>query len=306
MNFVGAARHDPTPAAPREGPELMVFGRLAPGATREAAQAEIETVSRRAWQPNASAYAQLRAQVMPYAHPFLGLHSTEDISGLHTMEAFVNSLLVVVCLNIAILVYARTAMRQPEIALRTALGAGRARIVGQLFLEALVLCAAATLVGVGIAAAALRYTQSVVPESAQLPYWLSFQLSPGAVLYAGLLSVAAAAIIGIVPALRVTGRNLRGGLTLGKSWTVMVVTQVAVAVALLPAGLFHAWGAIRSGIAHPGVPGRGVSVRGSGAGSDDDRRVFSRYEEFGAACWLSPTCAAWRWRRRSRAMSPVH
>lgn len=272
-------RHGPTPAAAREGPELMVFGRLAPGAAREAAQAEMETVSRRAWQPSASAYAQLRAQVMPYSHPFLGLHSTEDISGLHIMQALVNSLLVVVCLNIAILVYARTAMRQPEIALRTALGAGRGRIVGQLFLEALVLCLAAALVGVGIAAAALRYARSVVPESGELPYWLSFELSPGAVLYAGLLSLAAAAIIGIVPALRVTGRNLRGGLTLGKSWTVMVVAQVAVAVALLPSGLFYAWGAIRSGIAHPEFPAAEYLTAEVGLEAADDRRVSSRYEE---------------------------
>ena len=125
-------RHGPTPAAPREGPELMVFGRLVPGVTRETAQAELESVSSRAWQSDAPVYERLRAQVMPCSHPFLGLHSIEGISGLHTMQAFVNSFLVVVCLNIGILVYARTAMRQPEIALRTAFGASRARIVGQL------------------------------------------------------------------------------------------------------------------------------------------------------------------------------
>lgn len=273
----------------REGQEVMVFGRLAAGATREAAQAEIETISRRAWQPFAALHAQHSPRVLPYSHPFLGLHSTEDITGLHAMQALVNSLLVVICLNIAILVYARTATRQPEIALRTALGAGRARIVGQLFLEALVLCMAATLVGVGIAAAALRYIQGVVPAAAELPYWLTFELSPGAVLYSGLLSVAAAAIIGIAPALRVTsGRNLRGGLTLGKSWTLMVVAQVAVAVALLPAGLFNAWGAIRSGIAHPEFPAAEYLTAQLGMEAADQQRLALRQDELGRRLAMDP------------------
>ncbi len=104
-------------------------------------------------------------------------------------------------------------MRQAEIALRTALGASRGRIVAQLFIEAFVLSAVAALAGV-----ANRRARSPVAGAAtlhiasELPFWLSFQLSPGAVLYAGVLSVLAAAIVGIVPALKATRREVQTGL----------------------------------------------------------------------------------------------
>ena len=72
------------------------------------------------------------------------------------MQGLVTLLLVLVCLNVAILVYTRTAMRHAEIAVRTALGASRGRIVAQLFIEAFVLSTVAALAGVAIAAFGLR------------------------------------------------------------------------------------------------------------------------------------------------------
>ena len=84
------------------------------------------------------------------------------------MQGLVVSLLVLVCLNVAILVYTRTAMRQAEIGLRTALGASRGRIVAQLFLEALVLSAVAALAGVGIAAFALREVTAATRRSPRI------------------------------------------------------------------------------------------------------------------------------------------
>jgi putative ABC transport system permease protein len=248
---------------PLTGPDLMVFGRLAPGATRESAQAELAAISRRKALAFPTMYAQLRPQVMPYAHPFLGMHGTEDVAGLHAMQALVTLLLVLVCLNVAILVYTRTAMRQPEIALRTALGASRSRIVVQLFIEAFALSTVAAVAGVAIAALALRWAGvATLHIASELPFWVSFQLSPGAVLYAAVLSVLAAAIVGIAPALKATRRDVQTGLKingsggsgirLGRTWTILIVAQVGFAVALLPAGVSNAWGAFRSAIADPG------------------------------------------------------
>ena len=59
---------------------------------------------------------------MSYTHAFLGMDKPEDVIGLHLMQGTITLLLVVVCLNVAILVYARTATRQAEIAVRSALG----------------------------------------------------------------------------------------------------------------------------------------------------------------------------------------
>jgi putative ABC transport system permease protein len=105
------------PPEPLTGPDLRVFGRLAPGATLESAQAELAALGRRAALAFPKIYAQLRPRVMPYTHPFIGVDET---NGFHMMHGFFTLLLVLVCLNVAILVYSRTAMRQAEIAIRTA------------------------------------------------------------------------------------------------------------------------------------------------------------------------------------------
>ena len=251
------------PPEPLTGPALGVFGRLAQGATLASAQAELAAAGQRTALAFPGIYASLRPQVAPYPLPILKVHGTDDMAGIVAMQGLVVSLLVLVCLNVAILVYTRTAMRQAEIGLRTALGASRGRIVAQLFLEALVLSVVAALAGVGIAAFALRQVTAATQHiAADLPFWVSFRLSPEAVLYAGALSVLAAAIVGVVPGLQATGRQLQTGLRtvgaggtgmrLGKIWTVLIVAQVSFAVALLPPSVLSAWGSLRDGLAGPG------------------------------------------------------
>jgi membrane-associated protease RseP (regulator of RpoE activity) len=97
----------------------------------------------------------------------------------------------------------------------------------------------------------------------QLPFWWSFGLSPGAVLYVVALTVLAAAVIGVLPALKATGRRVQAGLQglspgggsgmrFGRTWTALVVAEVAFSVALLPAVAFNAWDAMKYGTADPG------------------------------------------------------
>lgn len=242
------------------GPRLRVFGRLAPGITIESAQAELTAIGRRTAVAFPKGYATLRPQVAPYSRSIFGKNGSDDWADIVLMQGLVVSLLVLVCLNVAILVYTRTAMRQSEIGLRTALGAGRGRIVAQLFMEALVLSAAATVVGVAMAAFALRQVAAATqPIASELPFWVSFRLSPRAILSTGALSVLAAMIVGIVPALQATGRRLQTGLRvvgagdsgmrLGKIWTILIVGQVGFALALLPPAVFNAWQSARNGLA---------------------------------------------------------
>jgi len=79
-----------------------------------------------------------------------------------SVKYLMSLLLLVVCVNVSILVYARTATRQGEIAVRSALGASRKRVVAQLFIEALVLSAAAALVGLGITSVGLRQVNAAM------------------------------------------------------------------------------------------------------------------------------------------------
>ena len=247
-------RLDPSDYERREGPAVYVFGRLAPGATLEQAQAELTALGQRTAAAFPETHAQLRPHVLPYAYPFGDADTPARVRSLYLVQLLVSLLLVLVAANVAILVYARTASRLGEIAVRSALGASRARIVGQLFVEGLVLSLGAAALGLGITWLGLQQLGSMI-ESVQIPpFWFQFDLSPILVLYAGGLAVLGAAIVGVVPALQATGRQLQSslrqlgggtGVQLGKTWTVLIVLQVALAVAALPVALFTAWEAIR-------------------------------------------------------------
>ena len=119
---------------------LKVFGRLAPGATLREAQAEAALVAARATASFPDRYAQLTPQVLPYANSIIWLPPDLFVqAGIHSINAFAVLLLIVICGNVALLMLTRTATREREILVRTALGATRGRILAQLVLEALVL-----------------------------------------------------------------------------------------------------------------------------------------------------------------------
>jgi predicted permease len=172
------------------------------------------------------------------------------------MQATVSVLLIVVAVNVAVLIYARTATRGGEIAVRTALGASRGRIVTQLFIEALVLSSAAAAVGLGITKFGLDQAHQILQmEFARPPYWLSTEIPAAAVVYVIGLALLAAIIAGLLPALHATGRHVEStlrqlgggtGRRLGTTWTVLIVSQVAFAVAALPVAVALAWPEVQS------------------------------------------------------------
>jgi putative ABC transport system permease protein len=256
-----ALQANPADYERRKGPGIYVFGRLAPGATLEQAGAELEAAGRRAAAAYPQTHAQMRPRVVPYTmQPF------DDFQGweFSALQVLLTLLLVVVCVNVAILVYARTATRQGEVAVRTALGASRRRIVAQLFVEALVLSAVAAAVGLLIARLAFRKVDVLLAPLGTIPFWMDFGLSTGTVVYVLALTVLGALIVGVVPALKATGGGMRSrlqglgaggqGMRLGKTWTVLIVAQVAIAVAALPTAVHYAWEMVRYGTAEPGFP----------------------------------------------------
>ena len=231
-----------------DAPPIDVFGRLAPNATLEEAQAQIVAIGRRLAAAYPSTHEGVNPGIMPYPHMFLD--APQLIWAFHGIQVLITMLLVVIGTNVAVLVYARTATRMGEIAVRSALGASRARIVGQLFAEALVLSAASAVVGLVAARFALRQVDLFVERlgGEQVPFWFDFSgISPGLLLYVAGLTVLAAVIVGVIPALKATRRDVQAnlqhlgaggsGMRLGKMWTFLIVTQVAVAVTCLPVAL---------------------------------------------------------------------
>jgi putative ABC transport system permease protein len=225
---------------PRAGPAITVFGRLAPGVSLETAQTELTTLGRRAAAALPETHEHLQPRVAPYAK--LDAMEGDDLAAMLLIEVSALMLLVLVCGNVALLLFARAATREGEIIVRSALGASRRRIVVQLFAEALVLGGVAAVVGLAAARIVLSLWGLSFLEAnlSQVPFWYDPRLSPLTVLYACALTVIGAAIAGGLPGLKVTrglGTRLRegtaggGGLQFGGVWTAVIVAQVAVTVA---------------------------------------------------------------------------
>lgn len=230
--------------APRTGPAVSIFGRLASGASIRDARAELGVIGARMTASDPKTHEHLSPRVTAYAKPIGGSEMQLVTKILYVVNGIFMLLLAVVCVNVATLVFARTATRGYELTVRTALGASRGRIISQLFVEALVLAALAAVVGLLVAKLSLRFGLGMLVGSDALPYWIDDGLSWRTVLYTALLTLFGAAIVGILPALRVTKINVhdalrsesaaRSGLRFGGFWTAVIVAQVAITVALIP------------------------------------------------------------------------
>jgi predicted permease len=228
----------------RTGPAVSVFGRLAPGVSIAEAQAELDVIGARVSADTPKTHEHLKPRVTMYAKPLAAGELLLVRNVLYAVNGIFLMLLAVVCANVATLVFARTATRSWELTVRSALGASRGRIVGQLFTEALVLASLAAILGLLLARFSFRVGLSLFAGSDAMPFWIDDSVSWKTVLYTGALTLVGAAIVGILPALRVTRANIqdalrresagRAGLRFGGLWTAVIVVQVAITVAFLP------------------------------------------------------------------------
>ncbi len=231
----------------------LVFGRLRDGVSTEQAEDELAAV-RNHWvaqrtEPIRAApgvdYASLKPQVVGFLTGLFAKPAGAP-SGPAVLAQLLGLLvLVVACANVGMLIFARTAARTSELAVRTALGASRRRIVFQLFVEALVIALIATGVGLLVAQGAVSQLLEAYQEAQ--PYWLDYGISLETMLWALALATGSAVIAGTIPALRVTGAGLRirlgrattgAPLRFGGLYGVLTVTNVALAVATVGAGAF--------------------------------------------------------------------
>ena len=247
-------RLEPAGYEPRDGPALQVFGKLAESQSTEQAQAELETLGRALAAEHPRTHEHLRPRVTPYAMAVLGMFMTFTTPGELELSSIASLLhasmnvplvlfVVLVCGNVALLIFARAASREAELVIRTALGASRRRIVLQLFAEALVLGGIAAVAGLAATAWAGEWALNAVlgglDPGGRLPFWFEPALSPPTLIYAAVLTLLCAVIAGVVPALKVTrglANRLRqagaggGGFRFGGLWTAVIVAQVAFTI----------------------------------------------------------------------------
>jgi len=211
---------------------VLVIGRLAPGATRESAQAEMSGVMARMGKINADdAGRGVRVEALHEA--VVG----GARSRLLMLGGAVLLVLLIGCINVAGLMLARANARSREFAIRTSLGASRGRVARQLFIESLVLSFAGALLGIAFTVVATKVLVSMLPG---LPRAETIGLNAPVLAFAIVTAMVSAILFGLAPALRAAKSgpfaDLRGRAhdprkSFGRS--VLVVVELALAMVLV-------------------------------------------------------------------------
>lgn len=225
-----------------QGMAIEIVGRLAPDASLKQARTELTTLGQRAAADFPQTHQHLRPQLFTFAESVRALGGPGASMILLSGNVYVILLIVLICANVSLLMFARAATRESEIVVRAALGATRRRIVMQMFAEALVLGGVAAVVGLTAAGWGMRWGLNLMraeltDASGNFPFWVDGQLSPLTFFYTVLLTLLAAVIAGVLPGLKIT-RSLTEGLKstsagagrtqLGGIWTAVIVLQLAV------------------------------------------------------------------------------
>jgi putative ABC transport system permease protein len=235
----------PTPGelANRSAHNYLVTARLRDGISVKQAQAEMGALAERLAQGYPATNAGWSAHVEPLLDGINGPYTNLYYWMILAATLFV---LLVVCANIANLQLARGIARRPEIALRTALGASRWRILRQLLTENLLLSLTGALAGIVIAEAYSRYLLATMPERVArfIAGWSNTSLNGRVLAFSFLLAAVAGLIAGLVPAAEALRINLvdqlkagaRASIGSGRTHrlrNIFAVAQIALAVALV-------------------------------------------------------------------------
>jgi putative ABC transport system permease protein len=264
---------------------LRVVGRLAPGVSLAAADADLEGVAARLERQYPETNRLMGAGVTPLEEWQAGTTRTP----LLILLGAVGLLLSIACANVGNLLLARAAGRRKEIAVRAALGAGRLRIARQLLAESAITAALGGILGVAAAAWGLPLLKTLAP--AGRADFESIRLAGGVLVFAVVLTAVSALFFGLVPLFRILrlnfGEDLKSsgtgaatsGARTGALSGVLVVGEIALALLLFFGASLAArsfWGLTR---VDPGFDVRGrVSAAILLAGYEEDEAVFA-FEE---------------------------
>lgn len=230
----------PLAADPNEGGSwyLNGVGRLKPGVSLDQARADLVRIHSGLVQTGRKENEITSPVLQPLRDRYLG----EFRAVTHVLLGAVAIVLLIACANIAGLMMVRASARAREIAIRTALGASRGRIVGQLLTESLLIAAAGGVLGILSGKACLAGMLALIPED--IPRWIRFDLDLRFLLFCVAITGAAAVLFGLAPALVAVRVDLRASLhdtgtrssisrSRSRSLSALVVGEIALALVLL-------------------------------------------------------------------------
>jgi putative ABC transport system permease protein len=231
---------DPGVLDRRDGPGFAVLGRLADGVTEEEARTQLTAIGARLTQQ----YPEANRDIVPVVESWVDAQFVgQETKGLlYTMFVAVLGVLLIACANVANLLFATTIARGKELAIRTAMGASRTRVLLQLLSEALLLAFGGAVLGVVLSKFSLDLFSTVV-AGLNPPPWMVFGLSPGVIGFVIGLTLVTALASGILPALYATRSDVHSILqdqsrgtssrSVGRWSTTLVSLEVALSFALL-------------------------------------------------------------------------
>lgn len=231
-----------SPETNRWGNTMAMIGRLKPGVTVEQARAEVRVIA-----PRLTASHPERNNFEGHVKALAEHVSGRVRPALLVLVCAVGVVMLIVCANLSNLLLARTAARQKEIAIRTALGAERGRLIRQMLTESVTLSLAGAVLGVALAAAGIFFLARM--EALSIPLLRDLRADSIVVLFCPAAAVITGVLFGLAPALHAPGGHLHdvlkdtarsstGGRRQGWMRNALVVSEVAFAcVLLVSAGL---------------------------------------------------------------------
>lgn len=264
---------------------MNVVGRLAPGASIDAAAARTETlVETLAEEYPESNEGWTEAEVVPLRETLVG-----DVRpALLVLFGAVGIVLLIACANLANLFLVRAVGREREMAVRTALGADRGRLVRQVLVESLLVAVAGGMIGLLLTAWGVDALRAAAPgwAGATLPRSEAIAVGPTVVAFSLALALATGLLFGLLPALRASGLSLAPALSEGgagggdrlrnRAGAVLVVAETAMAVVLLVGALLLVRSFWRLTQADPGFRTEGVLTLSITTDSDVED-LYARY-----------------------------
>jgi putative ABC transport system permease protein len=228
-------------ADPRANRDFWMFqAKLKPGVTVQQAQADIELIARRLAQVYPDNYPKnFSVQIISWVDSLVG----QFRKTLYTIAAAVGLLLLIACSNVANMLLARATAREKEMAIRSALGASRMRLVGQLLTESLLLALGGAIVGCLFSYAGIKGLVTLIPDGF-IPREAEIRLNLPVLLFSLGTAVITAVLFGLAPAVQTVRKDLveplkdaskgaSGGFRRGWLRNALVVFEVALSLVLL-------------------------------------------------------------------------
>ena len=270
-----------TPAG-RYAHYFNVIGRLRPDATIEAARADLTAVAESIARESPATNEGHGVAIEPLRELLVGgeLRLTSLL-----LLAVVGFVLLMCCANVANLVLARASARTRELAVRSALGAGRGRVLRQLLTESLVLAGFGAVLGAGIGVAILRAAPSLIPPDL-LPTTVTLSFDARVAAFCAATALAVAVAFGLLPARHATGLSLVQAVGAGaqpsashdsRVRALIATTEVAVAVLLLCGAGLLLRSLLALGSVDPGHAAGNVLTLIAGPGMTNDQDAMRRY-----------------------------